>query len=208
MGRWKMLKCWANRSLVVSAFLFSALALAETKIIALGDSLTEGYGISEEQAYPALLQDRLSKEGFNIKIINAGVSGATSASGPSRLKWHLKAKPSILILALGANDGLRGISSEKMEKNLIETLRIAQKNSMKILFVGMQMPPNYGKKYRDDYQNVFSKIAKKERLEFVPFLLEGVAGNPKLNLPDGIHPNEEGHKVLAETIYKHLKKLL
>lgn len=188
--------------------LLSSVAFAETKIVALGDSLTEGYGISDDKAYPRLLEDRLKSEGRDVKIINAGVSGSTTASAVGRLKWQLKNKPDILIIALGANDGLRGLPAKQIKKNLLDTIELAKKNRIKILFVGMKMPPNYGKKFEKEYETLFQEIAQSEKLEFVPFLLEGVAGVPKLNLADGIHPNEEGHKILSETIYKHLKKLL
>ena len=177
-------------------------------VLMLGDSLTEGYGVSTEQAYPHLVEQQLKSEGHDVKVISAGVSGATSASGPPRLKWYLKAKPDILVLALGANDGLRGISINSLEKNLSTTIEMAQKNNMLILLAGMRMLPNYGPKYTKEFAELYPKLAKKYKLDLIPFLLDGVAAQPQYNLPDRIHPNEKGHKILANTVTQYLKPLL
>lgn len=169
-------------------------------ILMLGDSLTEGYGLTKEQAYPALLETRLKKIDPNIRVINAGISGSTSASGESRLKWQLKNKPHILFLALGANDGLRGLSTEAMKTNLENTIKLAQKNNIYVILAGMKIPMNYGNDYRESYEKVFSSLAKTYKVDFVPFLLEGVATNKTLNLPDGIHPNAKGYEKMAEML--------
>lgn len=169
-------------------------------ILMLGDSLTEGYGLTKEQAYPALLETRLKKIDPNIRVINAGISGSTSASGESRLKWQLKNKPHILFLALGANDGLRGLSTEAMKTNLENTIKLAQKNNIYVILAGMKIPMNYGNDYRESYEKVFSSLAKTYKVDFVPFLLDGVATNKTLNLPDGIHPNAKGYEKMAEML--------
>lgn len=196
--------------------------VSASSILVLGDSLTEGFGVAKEKAFPAVLE-RLLKSSEKIesqvgaskgnakewRVINAGVSGATSASGLSRLRWHLRGeKPRILVLALGANDGLRGFSVAETEKNLDATIELARKNQLRVLLVGMQMPPNYGKSYRKEYQAVFERVAKRHKVNFLPFLLEGVAGDPKLNLKDGIHPNEVGHEKMADTVFKSLQRML
>lgn len=181
----------------------------ETKTLTIiGDSLTEGYGIAKEQAYPALLEKKLKQHGLKWKVINSGVSGSTSASAPGRVKWALKSKPEAIVLALGANDGLRGLKLDQLEKNLKKAIQLAKKEKVLIYFVGILMPPNYGNQYAKDFSKVFPKIAKEEKIDFLPFLLEGVAANPKLNLADGIHPNEEGHKIIAETVFQFLKDKL
>ncbi|MCO5142546.1 MAG: arylesterase [Oligoflexia bacterium] len=196
--------------LFFSFFISCAFAHAEnTKtLIIIGDSLTEGYGIAKEQAYPALLENKLQDSGLKWKVTNSGVSGSTSASALGRVKWALKSKPDALMIALGANDGLRGLKLSQLEKNLSKAIQLAKKEKIKIFFVGMLMPPNYGTQYAKDFSATFPKIAKAEKVDFLPFLLEGVAANPKLNLADGIHPNEEGHKIMAETVYQFLKSKL
>ncbi len=180
------------------------------KILAIGDSLTFGYEVSREKAWPALLQAKLRKQGFaKLQVINAGMSGATSAFGLSALKFHLKRyTPDLLIYALGANDGLRGLSPTVMEDNIRKTLELAKEKKVKILLLGMKAPPNYGKTFPANFEAVFSRVAKDLDVAFVPFFLEGVAGQPQLNQPDGIHPNPEGYKIVTETIYKAVVKLL
>jgi acyl-CoA thioesterase I len=177
-------------------------------VVALGDSLTEGYGLTKEQAYPAVLQKNLKNKFPNLKIINAGVSGSTSASAESRLKWQLKNKPHVLLLALGANDGLRGLSTDSLKANLNKTIQLAQKNNIHVILAGMKMPFNYGKTYTKNYEDVFISLAKKYKLDFIPFLLDGVATNKKLNLADGIHPNEEGYRIIASKIAPVVEKAL
>ena len=150
------------------------LGAQELKILALGDSLTEGYGVEKEEAYPHLLEEALREKGFSgIQVINAGISGSTSASAVSRLKWYMRAKPKILILALGANDGLRGLSVENMKKNLGGAIELAQSKNIRILLAGMQMPLNYGKNYTDSFKKAYFELAEQYDTGIIPFLLKG-----------------------------------
>src|SRR5690606_13431329 len=167
-----------------------------------------GYQLTKEEAYPALIETELKKKDPSIKVINGGVSGATSASGLKRMDWYLKAKPDLMLLALGANDGLRGLSVAQTEKNLSDVVEKAHERGITVIIAGMKMPTNMGEKYRKEFEGVFERVAKKYKLKLIPFLLEGVGGNPKLNLPDGIHPNPEGHKIMAQTVLKTLEPLL
>ncbi len=197
-----------KKYIVLGFFLFSIAAGAVDSpitIVALGDSLTEGYGLRKEEAYPALLQERLAKTYPQVKVINAGISGSTSASAESRLKWQLKNKPQILFLALGANDGLRGLDVQQMKTNLEKTIKMAKANDMYVILAGMKMPMNYGDDYRKKYESVFLELSKTYKLDYVPFLLEGVATNKNLNLADGIHPNAEGYKIIADALVPYLK---
>lgn len=180
-------------------------------ILCLGDSLTEGYQINPDDAFPALLTRRLQEKfGPTATAINAGISGATSASGLSRLRFQMKAtqKPTHLILALGANDGLRGLPVAAMKKNLNETIEFAQNNNMKVLLAGMKVPPNYGVGYAKSFEKVFKDLAQKHRVTLLPFLLDGVAAKAELNLPDGIHPNAKGHAIIVENVWKKLEPML
>jgi len=192
----------------ITLFLFSHLSLAKT-ILFLGDSLTEGYGVERAAAYPKIIERRLIKEKISpLKILNGSISGSTSASAFKRLKFFLKAKPDILVLALGANDGLRGVDTETTYSNLKKTIELAKKNNIIVLLCGVRVPPNYGQEFNKRFIKVFSRLQQEFNLPFVEKILEGVAGNPKLNQDDGIHPNTEGHKILAETVYKKLRELL
>jgi acyl-CoA thioesterase-1 len=186
-----------------------ALLCAETTILMLGDSLTEGTGVEKTKAYPYLVEQKLNAQGFSaIKVINAGVSGSTTASGLSRLTWYLRDRPDFLLLALGANDGLRGLPTVQMKRNLAATIESALNKGIRVVLAGMKMPPNYGKDYTRKYEQVFLELSKEYDIVFIPFLLEGVAGDPKLNLPDGLHPNERGHHIISELVYKTLVKLV
>ena len=179
------------------------------KILALGDSLTEGFGVEKNEAYPHLLEKDLKKRGYDsIKVINGGISGSTSASAKSRLRWYLKAKPKIIILSLGANDGLRGLDINHMKMKLGETIDIAKKNNIKVLLAGMQMPLNYGPDYTRDFKNSFYELAEIHNVPLIPFLLKDVGGVAKYNLDDGIHPNPEGHKIISNNVLDHLIDLL
>jgi acyl-CoA thioesterase-1 len=189
-------------------FLFQGSAAANSTLVIIGDSLTEGYGIAKEQAYPALVEKKLAATGKSWKIQNSGVSGSTSASALNRVKWALKSKPTAIMIAIGANDGLRGLSIKQLEDNLKKSIQLAKDHQVKVFLAGMLMPPNYGKEYSKNFSEVFPKVAKAEKIELLPFLLDGVAANPKLNLPDGIHPNEEGHKIMAEKVFQFLKEKL
>lgn len=194
--------------LLVVAFLFSQVTFAKTRVLFLGDSLTEGYGIDKSHAYPFLVEQRLKNLGKHIEAINAGITGSTTASAKSRLQWQLKNKPDILVLALGANDGLRGINVKISQKQLTETVQLAKTNGITVLLVGMKLPPNFGPAYAKSFEKMFEQIAQSEKVYFLPFLLEGVGGVPSLNLSDGIHPNEKGHSIIADTVVKALQKLL
>jgi acyl-CoA thioesterase I len=180
-------------------------AVADTRILFLGDSITAGYGIEKEKAYPALVGSAMAEKGFNdIQIINAGISGSTSASAMSRLKWYSRIQPHVLVLALGGNDGLRGISVESMKSNLEKTIQFALAKGMKVILAGMQMPPNYGERYTTDFRKVYRVLASSYPITFMPFLLEDVGGKPELNLPDGIHPTPEGHRLIAAKLLPYL----
>lgn len=179
-------------------------------IIFFGDSITAGYGLSMEEAYPNLIQKRIDSLGLNYEVINAGLSGEASAGGLDRIDWILEGKPDIFILELGGNDGLRGLSIEETEANLksmIDKVRAANSNT-KIILAGMQIPPNLGQDYTKAFRNVFPKVAKDKNVELIPFLLENVGGDTNLNQSDGIHPNTAGHKIVAETVWGYLSKYL
>ena len=199
--------CCVSLLLIIS--LFPSAVFAETTVLTLGDSLTAGYGLEKDQAFPYLLEKKLHDAGFNdVKVVNGGFSGSTSASAFKRLKWYLRIKPEILVLELGANDGLRGLSIDSIRNNLEQTIRFALEQNMKVVLAGMKMPLNYGREYTSQYEAVFTSLAKQYRITLIPFLLEGVAGDKSLNLADGIHPNEQGHKIVAETVFKYIQPLL
>jgi acyl-CoA thioesterase-1 len=176
------------------------------KILFIGDSLTAGYGVDKEESYPSLFEQMASsKLGKPVKVMNGSVSASTSASGPSRLKWYLKSKPDWLILALGANDGLRGLKVESTKENLEKTILKAKSEGLKVVLTGMLMPKNYGEEYREKFSKIYSELAKKHDILLIPFLLEGVALKKDLNQPDGIHPNEKGHEVLANNLWEFMR---
>ncbi len=183
-------------------------AQASVKVLALGDSLTEGYGVEKEEAWPFLLEQALLEQGYDVEIVNAGISGSTSASALGRLRWYARAQADVLILALGANDGLRGLSVDKMKENLGATIRFAQEQGMKVLLAGMQMPLNYGPEYTVDFREAFPEVADTHQVALIPFLLKDVGGVPDKNISDGIHPNPEGHQIISETVAEYLKPLL
>jgi acyl-CoA thioesterase-1 len=184
-------------------------ASAAVTVLCLGDSLTEGYGLAQGEAFPALVERRLHSEGrTDVRVINAGISGSTSASGAARLRWQLRGKPDVLLLALGANDGLRGLDLAVTRRNLDAVIRLAKQAKLRILLAGMKLPPNYGEAYTRDFERMYLELAELHGLPTIPFLLEGVAGRPELNLSDGIHPNARGQAIVAETVYRHLWPLL
>lgn len=199
--------------LFLPLFIFSlaqaAPALNSKKLVVLGDSLTEGYGVAKDSAFPAILEKKIHDSGKpNWSVVNAGVSGSTSASAVGRMKWLFKSKPDLLLLTLGANDGLRGIKLEETEKNLAAAIEYAQSEKVTVVLGGLYMPPNYGKDYTNKFKNMYQTLAKKYHVKLIPFLLDKVAGDPKYNLSDGMHPNEAGHKIVGETIYQEIKDLL
>lgn len=178
------------------------------QIVFIGDSLTEGYSLKPEEAYPALLEQKLKKINPKAKIINAGLSGATSQIALSQVKKFIPQKPDLIILALGANDGLRGLPLKSLEKNLTIAIQEVQKNKIPLMLIGMMIPPNYGPAYTQEFKAVYQQLSSSFKVSFVPFLLEGVAGQPELNLPDQIHPNEKGHQIIAKNLWPSLKKAL
>lgn len=194
--------------------LFIALAFfvqAQPKVVLFfGDSLTAGYGLSPEEAFPALSEKELVKSGKKVKVINAGLSGETSAGGLTRIDWVLRQPIDVFVLELGANDGLRGLPIDQTKKNLQSIIdKVKAKNpNVKIVVTGMMVPPNMGTTYTTQFTAIFPEIAKKNKATLMPFLLEGVAGNEKLNQADGIHPNIEGHKIVAANITKVIAPLL
>jgi acyl-CoA thioesterase-1 len=177
-------------------------------IVMLGDSITAGYGLPPEQAYPTLIAERLRAEGSHWRIVNAGVSGDTTAGGLSRLDWLLRQRVDILLVALGGNDGLRGLEPDAMRANLAHIIERAQARGITVVLAGMRMPANYGADYQRRFAEVFPALARQYKLAFVPFLLEGVAMRADLNQPDGIHPNERGAQIVADTVWRVLKPLL
>ena len=177
-------------------------------IVALGDSITAGLGVSPDEAYPALLDARLAHEGYDYHVVNAGVSGDTSAGGLRRVDRVLRLSPEIVIVALGANDGLRGLPSTMMRDNLLAIIQRARRAGVRVLLAGMRVPPNYGADFTRDFEKVFPDLARTTKVPLVPFLLEGVAGESRLNLADGIHPNAEGQRRVAEHVWPHLRRLL
>ncbi len=189
--------------------LFPLLA-AEKRLVILGDSLTAGYGIAKEDAYPALIQKRLEAAGEPWKVINGGRSGDTTKNGLARLRWLMKRPADMLIIALGGNDGLRGLKADEMEKNLKAMVAMAREKSpdIAIVLVGMEMPDNMGKEYVEAFQAVYPRVAESEKLTLIPFLLKGIAGVERYNLDDRVHPNEDGHKIMAETVWNGIEALL
>jgi acyl-CoA thioesterase-1 len=182
-----------------------------TNIVFLGDSLTAGLGLLTEQAYPHLIQQMFAAEGYDeVEAINAGISGDTTAGGVRRAEALLDGDARILILALGANDGLRGLTVEQTRTNLASIISMARSRGVAVLLCGMEAPTNYGEDYRVAFRGVFQQLASEYRgdISFVPFLLEGVAGNPALNQSDGVHPNAEGARVIANALYPPLRTMV
>jgi acyl-CoA thioesterase-1 len=197
--------------LFVVCLTLNAQAVAENKLIILGDSLTEGYGVSKEAAFPSLLEKKIKSSGKNWTVINAGISGSTTASGQGRIKWLLKSnseKPKLILVILGANDGLRGIKPSESEKNLSQMIEMIQKEKIEVVLGGVYMPPNYGKDYTEKFKKIYSDVSTQYKIKLIPFILEGVGGVSHLNLADGIHPNEKGHQIVADNIYKAIKESL
>lgn len=180
------------------------------KIIFFGNSITAGYQLDPNDAFPALIQEKIDSLDLNYECINAGNSGETTAGGLNRLDWVLKNECAVFVLELGANDGLRGLELSQTEENLNTIIDrvLAKYPNCKVLVCGMKVPPSMGKAYAQQYDEMFSRIGQRDDISFIPFLLEGVAGIPELNLEDGIHPTEEGHKILAETVWDTLKPML
>jgi acyl-CoA thioesterase-1 len=186
----------------------TAAVAEQNTILFFGNSLTAGYGVDPSDAFPAIIQNKLDSLHLHYKVINAGVSGETTSGGLGRIDWILKQPPAIFVLELGGNDGLRGIPLNETRKNLQSIIdRVKQKNpSTKIILAGMKIPPNMGGQYTKEFQNIYPSLAELNHVNLIPFLLEGVGGNPALNQQDGIHPTVEGHKIVAENVWKILQK--
>ena len=175
-------------------------------MIILGDSLTAGLGISAERSYPSLLQNTFAQQGQPIEVINAGVSGDTTAGGLRRLDWLLKQNPDLVMVELGANDGMRGVSISNIESNISAIIERIQEKQIDVILVGMQIPTNYGSEYTQQFKELYPMLAQKYQVEMVPFLLDGVAGDRTLNQADGIHPTAEGHVIIANTVLPFLQR--
>jgi acyl-CoA thioesterase-1 len=196
---------------VLTAFAESSGAKQERKtIIVLGDSLAAGAGVDLDEAFPTLLQKKIDEARLPFTVVNAGVSGDTTAGGVGRIDWVLKRKMDVLLLELGGNDGLRGIPVDATRTNLQAIIDRAKQKypRVQVVVAGMHMPPNMGEEYNAAFRNVFPEIAEANKAAFVPFLLEGVGGKADLNQPDRIHPTPEGHRVVAENVWKILEPVL
>jgi len=178
------------------------------RIVAFGDSLTAGLGVAAEEAYPARLQRRLDEQGLRYRVINAGVSGDTTAGGVRRVDWVLKSRPVLVILELGGNDGLRGLNLDETKANLERIIKRCQDASVTVILAGMKLPPNYGAEYTKGFEAIYPALAKQYRLTLIPFFLDGVAGSASLNQADGIHPTSEGYRIIADKVMETVKPLL
>ena len=198
-------------SIFVLFFLTISLqSIAQEKILILGDSLTEGYRLNEEDSFPSQLQKIIDeKKGKDkYRVLNGGVSGSTTASGLSRLNWFLRTKLKIVVVALGANDGLRGIELKTSKENLRQIIKLSQEKGIQVVIAGMQIPPNYGKEYTKQFKTLYEDLTKEFKVKQIPFLLKDVAGIKELNLEDGIHPNKKGYAIVAKTVYENIKEFL
>jgi len=193
----------------VLVMLLGAVVGAEERVIvAFGDSLTAGLGVPADQAYPSLLTAKLKAEGYPYRVINAGVSGETTAGGLRRVDWALRLQPEIAIVELGTNDALRGQDLATARSNLDQIVARFQAASARVLIAGMRLPPNYGQRYTTEFQRLYEDVAKQRRAALMPFFLDGVGGNPRLNQPDGIHPTAEGYRLIVDRLWPYLRPLL
>lgn len=199
-----------NKVLIIALALVFQLTSTPKTILFFGDSITAGYGLSMEEAYPAHVEKTLKDKGLEVKVVNAGLSGETSAGGLSRIDWVLRQQVDVFVLELGANDGLRGLPLSQTRGNLQSIIdKVKMKNpNVKIVLAGMMVPPNMGKEYTSEFRNIYPDLAKKNKATLIPFLLDGVAGDDKLNITDGIHPNVEGHKIVAGNVVRIVEPLL
>lgn len=196
-------------ALLLALLLAAPLRAGEpVRVVAIGDSLTAGYGLSEAQAFPARLEERFAEEGLPFRAVNAGVSGDTSAGGLTRLDWVLSTEPDVVVVELGPNDGLRGLDLAMTERNLREIVRRTREAGARVLLVGLRIPPNYGPDYAGRFEALYPRLAEELDVPLVPFLLEGVGGVRDLNLGDGIHPTAEGQEVVAANVAPHLRPLV
>ena len=184
--------------------------LERKAIVIVGDSIAAGLGVEPGESFPGLLQQRVNEKKLPYEVVNAGVSGDTTAGGVRRMPWLLKRKMDLLVLELGGNDGLRGITPKETKANLEKIIDLAREKNpdVQIIVAGMQMPQNMGEEYTREFREVFPTVAKEKKTKLIPFLLEGVGGKADLNLPDRIHPNPQGHKIIADTVLSVLGPLL
>ena len=185
-----------------------AAADSRPRVVFLGDSLTAGLGLSPDQAYPTLLQQKADADGLSFRVVNAGVSGDTSAGGLSRLDWALEGDVRVMVVALGGNDALRGLPVEELRKNLTTIIERAQARKVRVILAGMEAPPNFGQSYTDGFRRVYTDLAAQYKVPLIPFLLQGVAGIERLNQRDGIHPTAEGARTVADTVWTVLRPML
>jgi acyl-CoA thioesterase I len=195
-------------AMLFSFFPSNKVEAMEKVILCFGDSLTAGWGVLEKENYPTLLQKKLRENGFSHKVVNAGISGDTTASGLNRVQWSLRTKPTMVILVLGANDGLRGLPPKLMKNNMNKIIDIFKEKKIMVVLGGMKIPPNYGVTSGKQFDQVFHQLAAQHKTPFIPFFLEGVAGHPELNQGDGIHPNADGYKIITENVWRVLQPLL
>lgn len=174
----------------------------------LGDSLTAGLGVDADEAFPAIVGDLLKAEDWPVEVVNAGVSGDTTAGGLRRVDWILRQKPDVVVVGLGGNDGLRGLKLEASEENLRSIIRKSQDAGATVLLLGMMIPPNYGPEYTTQFRDLYPRLARELDVSLVPFVLKGVGGEARFNQPDGIHPTAEGHRMIARNVLPHLRPLL
>jgi len=195
-------------ALVLVAFLATPAGAQERVIVAFGDSLTAGQGVPAAQSYPALLAARLRAEGYPYRVVNAGVSGDTTAGGLRRVDWALRLGPEVVILELGVNDALRGQDLDTVRSNLHQLVERFQSAGVRVLIAGMRLPPNYGAGYGATFQRLYEEVARKRGAALMPFFLDGVAGDPRLNQPDGVHPTAEGYRLIVDRLWPYLRPLL
>ena len=194
--------------LALVMLLVATVGADERVIGAFGDSLTAGLGVPAEQAYPAVLAEKLKAERYPYRVVNAGVSGDTTAGGLRRLDWALRLAPEIVIVELGINDALRGQDLATVRSNLDQIVGRFQAAGARVLVAGMRLPPNYGLRYTTEFQRMYEDVAKQRRVPLMPFFLDGVGGNPRLNQADGIHPTAEGYRIIVDHLGPNLKPLL
>jgi acyl-CoA thioesterase-1 len=215
-GRGRPHSAWHGVQLISALLVIFMAALAtgaETTrktIFIVGDSIAAGHGVDPEEAFPGLIRHRINEKKLPFEVVNAGVSGDTTAGGVRRMPWLLKRKMDVLVLELGGNDGLRGITPKETKANLEKIIDLAREKNpdVQIILAGMQMPQNMGEEYTREYREAFPAVAKGKQVKLIPFLLEGVGGKADLNLPDRIHPNPAGHKIIADTVWAVLQPLL
>lgn len=209
LRRMKRLPARLSAAAILSLAVLSA-APAPRVILFLGDSITAGFGLDPEQAFPGLIEEKIEARRWPFRVINAGQSGDTSAGGLGRMDWLLKNRVEVLVLELGGNDGLRGLPVETTRKNLQAIIDKTREKypQARVILAGMKVPPNMGRDYGKQFEAIYPELAKKNKAVLIPFILEGVGGVRELNLPDGIHPTAKGHEIIANTVWKYLEPVL